>query len=141
MTRDETAAFLRKFIEAWQKEDTPTLLGCYTENARLTSPMFHSLAGRTQLEKSYHDLFQALGDWQIQIDDIIVEGNRGVVAFTGHATQIGEIFGVPASGRRFESKSAFVMTFEGDRIAEETRIYDFTGMLVQLGILRAKAAI
>jgi hypothetical protein len=29
---------------------------------------------------------------------------------------------------------------EGELIAHETRIYDFTGLLVQVGVLRAKPA-
>jgi len=50
------------------------------------------------------------------------------------------VFGYPGSGKHFTLKVAFVLRFAGDLIAAETRVYDFTGMLVQLGVLRAKGA-
>jgi hypothetical protein len=37
-------------------------------------------------------------------------------------------------------RCAFLFSFEDDRIAYEFRIYDFTGILVQLGVLKAKPA-
>jgi hypothetical protein len=34
----------------------------------------------------------------------------------------------------------FVLTFRNGRIAKEARIYDYTSMLMQLGVLRARTA-
>ena len=47
---------------------------------------------------------------------------------------------MPASGRRIENQLAFIMTLKDGRIASERRIYDFTRMLMQLGVLKAKTA-
>ena len=35
---------------------------------------------------------------------------------------------------------AIILTFRGDKIVHDRRIYDFTRMLMQLGVLRAKTA-
>jgi predicted ester cyclase len=46
---------------------------------------------------------------------------------------------MPGTGRRIETSGAFILTLENGRIAAERRVYDFTGFLVQLGVLKAKA--
>jgi steroid delta-isomerase-like uncharacterized protein len=142
MTRDEIHTFLERFVKAWEKAHIPTLLACYTDNPEVVSPIFHTLTGRQQLEKSFHDLFQAFASWDFRIDDVLIDqgqGDRAVVLFTSHAVHRGEIFGVAPTGRRFENRGVFILTFEDGRIAKDTRLYDFTGMLVQLGVLRTKS--
>ena len=88
------------------------------------------------------DLFKAFSDSKIGVEDIIIDDERGdrcVTLFTSHGTHRGMLFGLPGTGRRVEIKGVFVMKFEGDHIVSERRIYDFVGMLVQLGVLKAKA--
>ena len=46
---------------------------------------------------------------------------------------------MPGTGRRVEVSGAFVMRFENGLIVSERRLYDFVGMLLQLGVLKAKA--
>jgi predicted ester cyclase len=53
-------------------------------------------------------------------------------------THAGEFFGLPAAGRHVEVEVAQVMTIADGLIVTERRIYDFTGLLVQTGVLRAK---
>jgi len=59
-----------------------------------------------------------------------------VVRFSG--THVGEFFGFAGTGRRMEVTIACVLTFVDGLITEERRIYDFTGLLVQIGVLKAK---
>ena len=142
MTVDEIRTFIERYIALWEREDLRALLECYTDNAQIESPMFHSVKGRPGIEKSFADLFRAFDDWKITIDDIIVDGgteDRAVLVFTAHITHRGEIFGMPGTGRRVENSGVFILRFEDGRIAVERRLYDFTGLLVQLGVLKAKA--
>ena len=46
--------------------------------------------------------------------------------------------GLPPTGKQFRFNGAFIFTLENGQIAHERRIYDFTGMLVQIGVLKAK---
>ena len=39
---------------------------------------------------------------------------------------------------RFPDNAVFVLTIENGRITREHRIYDFTGMLIEIGVLKAK---
>src|SRR4030095_1683763 len=142
MTRDETRRFITRYVELWEREDAHGLAACYAEHAHVDSPMFHVLKGRQAIEKSFTDLFKIFSDSKIGVEDIIVDnegGDRCVTVFTSHGTHRGMLFGQPGTGRRVEIKGAFVMKLDGDQIVVERRVYDFVGMLVQLGVLRAKA--
>ena len=52
----------------------------------------------------------------------------------------GEFFGMAPTGRRIEVSGAFIYRLQNELIVHERRILDFTGLLVQVGVLRAKPA-
>lgn len=55
-------------------------------------------------------------------------------------TDMGGFMGVPATRRPFRMPIVFFYTFRDGQITYERRIYDFTGLLVQIGVLKAKPA-
>ena len=141
MTNDEIRSFLDQFVLAWGRGDAAALGACYTEDCVIVSPIFHTLKGRAQVERSYVDLFKAFQRETVRVDDIVIEvPARAVILWTSHAIHAGEIFGMPPSGKRIERTVAFILTLRDGRIAKEVRVYDFTNMLMQLGVLRAKPA-
>ena len=142
MTSEEIGAFVERFVDVWEMENLPAILDCYAENARVESPMFHTIEGRVEIGKSFQELFGAFDEWDFQIDDVIVDRgprDRAVVIFRARVTHCGDLFGMPGTGRRAENTGAFILTFENGRILSERRLYDFTGLLVQLGVLKARA--
>jgi hypothetical protein len=50
------------------------------------------------------------------------------------------MFGLPGTGKSVDVAMVLVLTFRDGRIRREVRNYDFTRMLIQLGIMRAKPA-
>jgi predicted ester cyclase len=56
------------------------------------------------------------------------------------ATHAGDFMGLPGSGKRFDIDGVQLFEMKDGLIAYERRYYDFTGMLIELGILRAKPA-
>ena len=56
------------------------------------------------------------------------------------ATHEADFFGIPGTHRRIDAHVAWHLTFADGLIARERRIYDFTGLLLQIGVLRAKPA-
>jgi steroid delta-isomerase-like uncharacterized protein len=143
MTSDDIRAFVDRFVRAWERHDVPGLAACYADDCVVTSPIFQTLQGRAQVERSYTDLFRAFTHQSIHVDDLVIstEGPpRAVIVWTVQSRHDGEIFGMPASGKRIERTVVFILTFRDGLIAKETRAYDFTRMLIQLGVLRAKTA-
>lgn len=138
MTRDEAVALLARREEAFRRSDAAGLAATYTEDAVMLSPMFGTVTGRAAIEASHHKLFQVFKDMVIKTDPLIFEGGRGAQSWVGNATHTSELFGVAPTGRPFEIRGAFVFEFRDGLIAHERRLYDFTGLLLQLGVLKAK---
>ncbi len=61
---------------------------------------------------------------------------RAVLSVEG--TNIGGFLGLEASGKPFRLAAVFVYEFKDRQIVRERRIYDFTGMLTQIGVLKTK---
>ena len=143
MTNDEIRSFLDRFRQAWERQDTAALVGCYADDCVVVSPIFSTIKGRSQVEKSYTDLIKAFHTEQVKVEDLVIGNDdppRAVIVWHLESTHVGEVFGLPPSGKRIERTVAFILTLRDGLITKETRIYDFTSLLMQLGALRAKPA-
>jgi steroid delta-isomerase-like uncharacterized protein len=128
-------------IEAWKRRDPAALASVYAENAVVTSPMFPRAEGRAAIERSFESLFRVFPDWDIELEEPCISGQRVMQPCRVRATQRGEFMGLPGTGRRMEFECVLILEFEGNLIVRERRIYDFTGVLIQLGVLRGKPAL
>ena len=71
---------------------------------------------------------------------MLIDGDRAMLVFSISGTHAGDFFGLHASGRHLEATCAFIYTMANGCIVHERRILDFTGVLMQVGVLRAKPA-
>jgi C-1 hydroxylase len=127
--------------EAWIRRDATALAATYGEDAIVTSPMFPRAEGRPAIERSFESLFRVFPDWEMTFERPCITGDRVMHLCKVKATQRGEFMGIPGTGRRIEFDCVLVLDFQDGLIERERRIYDFTGMLIQLGVLRGKPAI
>ena len=79
-------------------------------------------------------------DWTYTGDPVMVDGLRVAQPFQVEATHGGDFMGVPGTGRRVEIQGVRVFEMRDGLIGFEQRHYDFTGLLIQAGILRGKPA-
>lgn len=138
VTRDEINALLVRRDAAWKARDPATLASLHDVHGVVISPTGGVLEGRAEIERVYRLWFSAFPDLTTQTDTSLVDGDRAVQILRFSATHAGEFFGLAATGRRVEVTVACVLTLADNRIIEERRIYDFTGVLVQVGVLKAK---
>ncbi len=94
--------------------------------------------GRGDIEAVYRSWFTSFPDLRFIPEDLIVDRDRAVQIWRVTGTHSGAFAGLAATGKRFEVTGAFVYRFKDGLIAHERRIYDFTGLLLQLGVLKAK---
>jgi steroid delta-isomerase-like uncharacterized protein len=132
---------LDRRTEAWNRRDPAALAAGYTEKAVVTSPMFPRAEGREAIEKSFATLFRVFPEWEITFEGACLSGNRAMQLGTVRATQRGEFMGIPGTGRKVTFDCVIILDFEDGLIVRDRRIYDFTGMLIQLGVLRGKPAV
>ena len=140
MTRAEAVAFFEQQQREWASRDADALARHYTADGTIVSPMFRTVQGRDAIEQSYRTLFTTFPDWEYVGDPPLVDGDRIAQPFVVHATHSGEFFGLPGSGRAFDITGVRVFEIRDGLIAWERRYYDFTGLLMQLGVLRSKPA-
>ncbi|MFL5893645.1 MAG: ester cyclase [Thermoleophilaceae bacterium] len=85
--------------------------------------------------KAFFALFRdGLTDLDVRIDAIVADGDRAAVATTIAGVHSGELFGIPATGRRVEVAGIDIVRVDSDgRIAEHRGLTDTVGLLRQLG--------
>ena len=140
MTRTQMAGVFERRRDAWNRHDAAGLTVDYAENGTLTSPYAGCVIGHAAIETVYRSLFTAFPDLQCENESLVVEGDQVAQFFSITGTHSGEFMGMPATGRRFECHMASLYTIGDDRIRSETRVYDFSGLLIQVGVLKAKPA-
>jgi steroid delta-isomerase-like uncharacterized protein len=140
MSRDEIVALFAHRDVAWSAHDAPALATTHAEHGIVVSPTGGVLEGRLDIERVYRLWFEAFPDLVFKSEELIIDDTRVVQIAHVTGTHKGDFFGAAPSGRRLAVGAAFVYTIENGEIAHERRILDFTGVLVQLGVLKAKPA-
>lgn len=138
MTHAEAVTFFAEQQDEWNRRDSEALTHRHAENGTLISPIFRMVQGRADIRVSYQSLFTTFPDWQYLGQQLLVDGDRVAEEFIVHATHSGTFMGLPPSGRKFDIRGVRLFEMSGGLIAQERRYYDFTGLLMQLGVLRGK---
>jgi steroid delta-isomerase-like uncharacterized protein len=138
MTRQELLEFFARRDEAWQRHDTAALVLEHAEDGEVESPLWGKVKGRSAIQNIYAQWFSSFPDAEYVIEHLLIDGDNAVQFVKMAGTQAGDFCGLPPTGKRFEMRCSFLFSFAEGRIVHEIRIYDFTGVLVRLGALKAK---
>jgi predicted ester cyclase len=139
MTRNEIVAFFKRRQDAWEDLDAKTLAADYTDESVIESPSAGVHTGR-DAEKALGAIFDAFLDLTMTVDHLIIDGDVVVTILSSEGTHMRPLLGFEPTGKRFQMSGAFVHRLKDRKIIHERRIYDFTGLLVQIGVLKAKPA-
>ena len=138
MTRNETQRFFDRRIDAWNEHDVSALGLTHTDDCVLESPLAGKVTGRAAIENVYRAFMTSFPDLTIENPDLIVDGDRVVQTVTFAGTNTGGFMGMAPTGKRFSFAAVLICTMRDGQIAHEKRIYDFTGFLLEIGVLKAK---
>jgi predicted ester cyclase len=107
--------------------------------AKALSPAWESIGDYSGAKKSREQFagqLQGFGklipDLSWKIEELIEAGDRVIVRGRASGTPVGEFFGVPPSGRRFEIMSVDVHTLADGKIVRTYHVEDWAGALRQL---------
>ena len=140
MTRDAIVALFARRDEAWQRRELDGLIEHHAENATWESPMQGRVEGRARIAQVYRTWLEAFPDLTYTTTDLLIDDHRAVQLFTVAGTQAGPFAGVAPTGRRIQFRGATIYTFDPNGLIIHTDfLYDFTKMLIQLGVLKTKA--
>jgi steroid delta-isomerase-like uncharacterized protein len=139
MSRDEIEAWVARRQLAWDAHDAHALTQDHADDCVVDSPLGGGATkGREAIERLYATYFRAFTDLKLERQDLLIDGTRAALFATVAGTDHGGFMGMPPTKRAVRISIVFMYEFENGRIAHERRIYDFTGLLVQVGVLKAK---
>ena len=138
MTRAEVVAFFDRRQRAYDNLDAAALAADYADDCIVDSPTGGTHTSRTAVKKVLQDVFDAFLDMKTRTDSLVIDGNLVVQVLSIEGTNFGGFLGLPASGKPFRLAAVFLYEFKDRQIVREHRIYDFTGMLTQIGVLKTK---
>ena len=140
MSHQDLVAFFSERQQHWQARDARALANGHAADGRVVSPMWRERIGRDAILESYRQLFETFPDWEFQGESILVDGNRVAQPFSATATLEGEFMGLPPTHRRCQIEGVRLYEMKDGLIHVERRMYDFTGLLIQVGVLKSRPA-
>jgi steroid delta-isomerase-like uncharacterized protein len=140
MTHEEVVAFFADQQREWDRRDSEALTLRHAEQGTIVSPIFRTVHGRAEILGSYRSLFETFPDWHYVGQQLVIDGGGVAQEFVVDATHSGPFMGLPPSGRKFSIVGVRLFEMKDGLIIRERRYYDFTGLLIQIGILRGKPA-
>jgi steroid delta-isomerase-like uncharacterized protein len=138
MTREDVVAFFGRRQAAYDNLDAAALAAGYADDCIVESRMAGSHTSRAAVERVFRAVFDAFPDHKLHAERLVIDGNSVAQILTLEGTDIGGFLGLPPSGKTFRVPAVFVYEFKNGKIWRERRIYDFTGVLMQIGVLKAK---
>jgi steroid delta-isomerase-like uncharacterized protein len=140
MTREQITAFFARRQDAFARHDATALAAAHAANCVIESPWVGTVSGREAIEQVYQHWFAAFPDVEFRGEELLIDGNRVAQIGKVVGTDMGGFMGLPPTGKPFKLSWVFLYTVNEHQIVHQQSIYDFTGMLVQIGILKAKPA-
>jgi steroid delta-isomerase-like uncharacterized protein len=142
MTRQDVEAVFALRQDGLARHDAVALAALHSADSVLESPTAGgTVHGRRAIEEVYRAWFIAFPDVVFAADEaLLIDGDRVAQCLMTTGTDTGGFLGLPATGKAFRVPLVILCTLADNRIVHERRIYDFTGMLIQIGVLKAKPA-
>ena len=135
MSAEENKALVRRFVEEfWNEGNMATADELMAVDAEIHMPTGEvvDLDGLKGFAATFRGSFP---DWHSTLEELVAEGDRVAERWTGRGTHLGELQGIPPTGKRVEAPgSVFYRLVEG-KIVEFRGQLDMMGLMQQLGAM------
>ena len=96
--------------------------------------------GREAVRDSMAAYLDGFPDLHVAVEQLLAEGDRVVAVLSYSGTHGGDLFGMPATGKRISVRQIAVYRIDGGRVVEEWEVSDQLGLMQQLGAIPAEAS-
>jgi len=139
MTREEIVAFFDRRQAAVSSLDPVAAASLHSEDGVVESPLAGGAAqGREAIEHVYRAFFAAFSTASIRQEQLLIDDQRAVLVVHIDGTDSGGLMGMAPTGRPFSLSLVSLCELRDGLIARERRIYDYTGLLIQIGAVKVK---
>jgi len=94
---------------------------------------------RDGVRQFFEMMRSAFPDFRIDVQDMLVEGDKVAVRMQMSGTHQGEFLGMPGTGQRFSTTGIDIVRVVGGKAVEHWGATDTLGMMQQLGAMSASA--
>ena len=139
MTRDQIEALFERRRAAYDRKDAGALATDYALDCVVESPTGGSQHGKDAAERVLQTVFDAL-DVTLRQESVIIDGDSVAQVVSLEGQDVGPFLGLAPTGKSFCVPGVFLYELKDGLIVRERRIYDFAGLLIQIGLLKVKPA-
>lgn len=130
-------AVVRRFYEQMNNERKNDLAReLFTADHKMHDPQVPTADGPDGMAATVAT-YQTGVDGHWGIEDIFSTGDKVVVRWVGTGSHVGEVNGIPPTGKKIRVDAISIHRIDGDKIAETWEVWDTLGFLQQLGVVPA----
>ena len=119
----------------FNQHDPDAIARYYAPDMKWHGGSVGSIDGATTYAKVMREFFAALPDAHATEKDVMEYGNSVAARFVVEGTHRGNLWGMPATGRRVKWDAIMIYRFEGGRVVEQWAAEDWTAILQGVGAI------
>ena len=132
-TQNATA---QQLVDAWNTHDPERVVALLTEDHVYEDVTFGAVNhGPAETRQFFAGAFAAFPDIHFALTAAVGGGEHGAIEWTMTGTHLGDMPGLPATGKAFNVRGATVFEATGDKVRAVRDYWDFATMLRQLGLM------
>ena len=129
---EDLTALIGRWRNSLERRDSIALAADYADECVLDSPAYGTLKGRAAVERAQREFFTGFPDTTFEFGDCWLLGDRAVHVMTARGTDTGGFLGQAATGKPYRFFIVSLITVERGQIVYERRVYDVSGLMLQL---------
>lgn len=129
----DTETLMRRFYAAFNARKLDDLDDVMAADVVDHNPIPDQPAGLVGLKIALAGFFAAFSDIQIEVEQVLVDGNYVVVRQVARGVHDGDFLGIAATGKLVEIRSHDIGRVEDGRIVEVWHVEDLLNALFQIG--------
>lgn len=138
MTRAAIEEFLARQKAAFAARDVEALTAIHAPDALFESPAYGTVRGRDAIGEVYRYWYRAFPDFLLTWEHALIDPPRASYFWTLEGTSAGPFFGEVRAGTHLSMLGATESVFSEQGIVSTRHVFDFSGTLVRLGVLKVK---
>jgi steroid delta-isomerase-like uncharacterized protein len=135
MSAEENKALVRRFVEEfWNEGNEVSADELMAVDAEIHMPT-GEVVDPDGLKGFAATFREAFPDWHSTFEELVAEGDRVAERWTGRGTHLGELQGIPPTGKRVEAPGSVFYRIVGGKIVEFRGQLDMMRIMQQLGAI------
>jgi steroid delta-isomerase-like uncharacterized protein len=128
----QEAVVQRFYEEVGNARNNGIVSELFTSDHVLEDPQIPAAAGPQGVADTVA-VYQTGLDGHWHIEELISAGDQVIVRWTGTGTHVGDLNGIPPTGRPIRVSAISIHQFRGDKICRTRQVWDTLGLMQQIG--------